>query len=75
MGKTILYIYICGQCCTQFMVPNSSRRQLINMCFDNGKVSFIDGASVTIILCLHVLIAHRIFINFGYSLFSVNIDF
>jgi hypothetical protein len=27
------------------------------------KVSLIDGASVTIILCLHVLIAQHIFIN------------
>ena len=26
----------------------------------DGKVSIIDGASVTIILCLHVLIAHHI---------------
>ena len=26
----------------------------------------IDGASVTIILCLHVLFAHRIFIDFRY---------
>jgi hypothetical protein len=34
--------------------------------FYDGKVSLIDGASVTIILCLHVLIAHRIYINFGY---------
>jgi hypothetical protein len=30
------------------------------MYFYDGKVSCIDGASVTIILCLHVLIAHRI---------------
>jgi len=28
--------------------------------FYDGKVSRIDGASVTIILCLHVLIARRI---------------
>jgi hypothetical protein len=27
----------------------------------------IGGASVTIILCLHVLIAHRIFINLGFA--------
>ena len=27
----------------------------------DGKVSLIDGAFVTIILCLHVLIAHRIY--------------
>lgn len=42
-------IYSCGQCHTQFMLPYVSRRQLINMCFYDGKVSFIDGASVTII--------------------------
>ena len=30
------------------------------MYFYDGKVSRIDGASVTIILCLHVLIARRI---------------
>ena len=24
--KTVIYIYVCGQCCTQFMLPNSSRR-------------------------------------------------
>jgi hypothetical protein len=30
------------------------------MYFYNGKVSRIDGASVTIILCLHVLIARHI---------------
>jgi hypothetical protein len=23
--KTIIYIYVCGQCRTQFMLPNSSR--------------------------------------------------
>ena len=34
--------------------------------FYDGKVSLIDGASITIILCLHVLIAHHIFINLGY---------
>ena len=28
--------------------------------FYEGKISRIDGASVTIILCLHVLIARRI---------------
>jgi hypothetical protein len=37
------------------------------MYFYDGKVSLIDGASVTIILCLHVLIAHRIFINLGFA--------
>ena len=71
--KTIIYIYkmyVCGQCGTQFMLPNSSRRQFINMYFYDekvshiyiydGKVSRIDGASITIILCLHVLIPRRI---------------
>jgi hypothetical protein len=24
--KTVVYIYVCGQCRTQFMMPNSSRR-------------------------------------------------
>ena len=38
----------------------------INMYFYEGKVSLIGRASVTIILCLHVSIAHRIFINCGY---------
>ena len=33
---------------------------------DLVQVSLIDGESVTIILCLHVLIAHCIFINFRY---------
>ena len=66
MGKTVLYIHVCWQCRTQFMLQNSSRRQVINMCFYDGEVSPNDGAPVTIILCLHVLIAHRIFINLGY---------
>jgi len=26
MGKTVIYIYVCGQCRTQCMLPNSSRR-------------------------------------------------
>jgi hypothetical protein len=68
--KTVIYIYVCGQCRTQFMLPNSSRRQFISMYIYDGKVSHIyiydgkvsriDGASVTIILCLHVLFARRI---------------
>ena len=24
--KKVIYIYVCGQCRTQFMLPNSSRR-------------------------------------------------
>ena len=32
----------------------------MNMYFYDGKVSRIDGASVTILLCLHILIVHRI---------------
>ena len=31
--------------------------------FYDGKVSRTDGASVTIVLCLHVLIARRILLN------------
>ena len=26
MGMTVIYIYVCGQCRTQFMLSNSSRR-------------------------------------------------
>ena len=33
------------------------------MCFYDGKVSLIDGVSIALILCLHFLIAHLIFIN------------
>jgi hypothetical protein len=68
--KMVIYIYVCGQCHTQFILPNSNRRLPINMYFYDGKISHmyfydgkvsrIDGASVAIILCLHVLIAHRI---------------
>ena len=68
--KTIIYNHVCGQCPTQFMLPNSSRWWLVNMWFYDGKVSLIDGEPIAIILCLHVLIAHRLFINFGYFLLS-----
>ena len=27
--KTVIYIYACGQCRTQFVLPNSSRRSII----------------------------------------------
>jgi hypothetical protein len=37
--KTVIYIYVCGQCRTQFILPNSSRRQFINMYIYDGKVS------------------------------------
>jgi hypothetical protein len=37
-----------------------------NMRSYDGKVILIDGASATIVLCLRVLIAHHIFISFGY---------
>jgi hypothetical protein len=66
MGKMVIYTYVSRQCHTQFILPNSSRRYLINMYFYERKVSLIGGASVTIILCLHVLIVHHIFINLGY---------
>ena len=35
-------------------------RKVSHMCTNDGKVSRIDEASVTIILCLHVLIACHI---------------
>jgi hypothetical protein len=67
--KTVIYIYVCGQCRTQFLLPNESRRYITNMYFYDGKVSHIyiydgkvsciNGASVAIILCLHVLIVRR----------------
>jgi hypothetical protein len=31
--KMVIYIYVCGQCRTQFMLPNSGRLLLINMNF------------------------------------------
>ena len=37
--KTVIYIYAYGQCCTQFILPNSSRRLFINMYIYDGKVS------------------------------------
>jgi hypothetical protein len=40
----------------------------------DGKISGIDGASVAIILCLHVLVAHHILLIWICWLFSVNID-
>ena len=55
--KMVLYYYVCGQCRTQFILSISSQRQLINMYFYDGKVSRIDGASTTILPCLHVLVA------------------
>ena len=36
--KTVIYIYVCGQCRTQFMLPNSNRRYFINMYIYDGKV-------------------------------------
>ena len=43
------------------------RRKVSHMYFYDGKVSRTDGTSITIILCLHVLIARRMHItNFGY---------
>jgi hypothetical protein len=62
--KTAIYIYVCGQCRTQFMLPNSEtiihqhvllRRESVHILLQR-KVSRI----VTKILCLHVLIARHI---------------
>ena len=57
--KTVIYIYVCRQCRTIYVVK-FEHTIFINMYFYDWKVSRIDGASVTIILCLHVLIARRI---------------
>jgi hypothetical protein len=60
--KRVIYIYVCGQCRTQFMLPNMYfyDGKVSHIYFYDGKVSRIDGASVTMILCLHVLITRRI---------------
>ena len=48
--KTVIDIYVCGQCRTQFMLPNSSRRLFINMM----------GRSVTCtIACANEIIPNR----------------
>ena len=39
--KTVIHIYVCRQCRTQFMLPNSSRRQFINIHIYNGKVNHV----------------------------------
>ena len=40
--KTVIYIYVCGQCRTQFMLPNSSRRQLVNITTGKSVTYFYD---------------------------------
>ena len=55
-------LYLSLPVCCQIRADNNSS----TCAFTTRKVSLIDGVSVTIILCLHVLIAHHIFINFGY---------
>jgi len=40
--KTVVYIYVCGQCRTQFMLPHSSRRQFINMYIYDENVSHMN---------------------------------
>ena len=44
------------------------------MFFYDGIVSCIDGASVTIIWCLHVLIARRILLIVDMLIIAVNIE-
>jgi hypothetical protein len=58
--KTVIYIYVCGQYRTQCMLPNSI---ISHIYFYDGRVSRFNGASVTIILCLFVLITRRILLN------------
>ena len=52
-------------CCQIQTDDNSS-----TYAFKTGKSVLFDGTSVTIILCLHVLIAHRKFIDYG-----INVDY
>jgi hypothetical protein len=72
--KVMFWIYqIICQSMLKLKFEQTITHQL-NMYFYDGKVSRIDGASVTIILCLHVLIARHILLILIYWLFSVNID-
>jgi len=68
MGKAVINICVCRQCRTEFMLTIRADDNSSICTFTTGKSVLIDGASVTItiILCLHVLIAHRVFINLGY---------
>ena len=63
--KTVIYIYVCGRCRKQFYAAKFEqtithqhillrREGQSTIYFNDGKVSLIEGASVTIILCLHV---------------------
>jgi hypothetical protein len=65
MGKTVIYIYVCGQGHTQFMQfrlaifqPATFEQTIAHQHVLLGRAILIDGTSVTVILCLHVLIAH-----------------
>jgi len=40
--KTVIYIYVCGQRRTQFMLPNLSRQYFINMYIYDRKVSHMN---------------------------------
>ena len=42
--KTIIYIYVCGQCRTQFMLPNSTDDNSSTCTFTTGKSITCTGA-------------------------------
>ena len=73
MRKTVIYIKVCRQDHTQFMQhmlaglifqPTKFEQTITHQHVHLQRECLIDGTAVTIILCLHVLIARRIFINF-----------
>ena len=69
-NSTNMVVYIDGKDSNLYLrlraISHTINAAKFGMCFYDGKVSRIDGASIAIILCLHFLIAHLIFINFGY---------
>jgi hypothetical protein len=84
MRKAIIYAYVCGQGHNTIYVtevgycifhPAKFEQTMIHQRVLLRRESLIDGTAVTIILRLHVLIIHHIFIIFWIcKLFIVNMD-
>ena len=67
-------IYVTEVCCCIFH-PAKFEQTMIHQHVLLRRESLIDGRAVTLMLRLHFLIIHRIFINFWiYRLFPVNMD-
>ena len=67
-------IYVTEVCCCIFH-PAKFEQTMIHQHVLLRRESLIDGRAVTLMLRLHVLIIHRIFINFWiYRLFTVNMN-